>query len=87
MRSKQYSLGIIFLAVIAALGIAGVAIAMGSGWTTHTGEQLPPDPTAAKSADCSGAGAIFCDGFESGNTMAWSPQACQVPDVTLPVMP
>jgi len=37
------------------------------------------------SGGCNGAGGIFCDGFESGNTGAWSPRHCSVPVVDLPV--
>ncbi len=40
------------------------------------------------SGGCNGVDGIFCDGFESETTSAWSgwsPRECAVPDVDLPV--
>ena len=82
MRIGGRGFHLVVMVAVVALGIAGVAIAVGSGWTTNTGEKLPPDLT--KSGQCTGEGAIFCDGFEGGSMTGWTPRACDVPAVNLP---
>lgn len=60
---------------------------LASTWTRGPKEENGQESqqSSVEVGGCGGATAIFCDGFESGNTNAWSPRHCSVPDVDLPV--
>lgn len=80
MKSTRAFMLVLVLFLIGAIGMAAAwtAAPAGDGGEESGQELIVP-------GGCSGPSGIFCDGFESGTTSAWSPRRCSVPDVDLPV--
>ena len=73
----------LFFVVASALVLCGIALTVTTGWTEQPSSKEKSATQKALSGDL-----IFADGFESGNTSAWSsgaPTHCPAPTVTLPL--